>query len=164
MYCKHCGKIIANDSYYCCYCGTNLVIKETGSSENDVSNESVSEIASKLNADISDVSPCGIPIKEPTDKTDIFSQSPNSDSNIEELQNKKTSLAKLVDIIGVIFMFIFLGTIIFGGILLFLIPTYCVIMTNLPNGKGILIFSIILGITVYFLVKLIYFIIKSYRK
>lgn len=156
MYCKHCGKEIADDSKFCRYCGTDLsehdpIVSESTDNDADASSDNVSNFISS--DETSSIEECN--------KIDSSQQEDN------EPKNESYNDNKIMNVLGVlsgiflwgIFAFFGLGLLV-GGLCL----VYMFIMMNMPNGMGITIFIIILAIVVYFVVKLIVNIIKSFRK
>ena len=57
MYCKHCGKVIADDSKFCRYCGTNLVDVSLAEESSNVSqsNETKAETVEPSNDEVIEI-------------------------------------------------------------------------------------------------------------
>ena len=183
MYCKHCGKEITDDSKFCRYCGTNLVdvgLSE-GSSNVSQTNETDVETVEPSNNDVIEVSSenaeqsvSSEPIvdKRWENETTSINSDDTTDrekSNKADEINSNASItdSKIMKILGIasgVILWVILGG--FGVLLLvgLLFILYMVIMMWMPNGRGITIYCIILGITCYLVVKLIINIIKSFRK
>lgn len=156
MYCKHCGKVIADDSKFCRYCGTYLLGADNEYSSTD------SEI--KKEQTITDEE-----IIEETINTINDAPCINEESTYVEETSKNSPIAdnKLMKILGIasgVLIWGIFGILGLGLLVGFLFVLYMVIMMMIPNGLGITIYLIILGITIYFTVKLIINIIKSFRK
>ena len=183
MYCKHCGKEISDDSKFCRYCGGNLVEEQV--EEGTIvskTNETETEIVESFIDDVIVVSPDNAeqiissePIVEEKlegETTSIASDDNTTDrekSNKADEINSNASItdSKIMKILGIasgVILWVILGG--FGVLLLvgLLFILYMVIMMGMPNGRGITIYCIILGITCYLVVKLIINIIKSFRK
>ena len=156
MYCKHCGREIADDSKFCRYCGTDLT--ET---------ESIVEISN-----VNDIETSTDEVSESiiSDNTDIIDES-NTTNNEKETNNsidiEAPHNSKIMDALGIlsgILLFGLFGLLGLGALALGLFFLYYIIMMNMPNGLGITIFIIILAVVVYFIVKVIITILKSLRK
>ncbi len=170
MYCKHCGKVIADDSKYCRYCGKFLVEEVANKDKGEiVSQSSISEKVPK-----SDISEEKICINEIiAEGEDDISLNNASDTPITESLNeekpkddKPTSESKIMKVLGILSGILIWGIFgVFGlGLLaglLFII--YMIIMMNMPNGMGVILFCVILGVTIFLIIKLIIKIIKGLR-
>ena len=156
MYCKHCGKEIADDSKFCRYCGTYLLGADNEYSSTD------SEI--KKEQTITDVDTIEGTINTINDAPCI-----NEESTYVEKTSKNSPIAdnKLMKILGIasgVLIWGIFGILGLGLLAGFLFVLYMVIMMNMPNGMGIIVYCIILVLTIYLVVKLVLNIIKSFRK
>ena len=156
MYCKHCGKEIADDSKFCRYCGTDLtehdsIVSESTDNDVDASTDNVSNFSSSDETSSN----------EDCNKTESLQQEDIVPKNESYHDNKTMNVLGIISGIFIWGVFAIFGLGLLVGSL-FLI--YMIIMMSMPNGKGITIFIIILAIVVYFVVKLIINIIKSFRK
>lgn len=151
MICKKCGKAITDDSRFCRFCGTelkdgtdNVEVVNVNDKDDTIPKESVS-----------------------------FDGDSNPKSIIKDdgsIDNKSLQDNKIIKGLGIIsgiiiwgfFALFALGLVI--GFLFLLFLLYGVIMMNMPNGRGIALFSIILLLTIYGIVKLIIAIYKEFKK
>lgn len=156
MYCKHCGKEIADDSKFCRYCGTDLsehdsIVSESTDNDVDASSDNVSNF----------ISSDGTSSIEECNKTDSSQQEDNEPKNESYHDNMIMNVLGVISGILLWGIFTFFGL---GALALGLFFLYYIIMMNMPNGLGITIFIIILAVVVYFIVKVIITILKSLRK
>ena len=150
MYCKYCGKEIANDSKFCRYCGAELKEREfiVSDSTDIISNSVTCEEATSI---------------DERSKIDSLKQEDKqTDSYNESYHDNK--IMKSLGILSGILLWGILAVFGLGLTIGVLFVLYMIIMMAMPNGMGITIFCIILLITVYLVIKLIINIIKSFRK
>ncbi len=124
MYCKHCGKEIADDSKFCQHCG-GIIEADKENAKEPISQKEVI-------------------IPNAYEKSDLSKNESSEASN-----DDKSSKSKIGTILAVTFMTAFIGIFVIGGIFLILIP----MMIFLPRWLFGIIVSAIAGISTYYLVR-----------
>lgn len=154
MICKKCGKTIADDSRFCRFCGTEL--KEHLSS---IDGTDYVEVVNFNDKDET-TSKESVPFDGNSKPKSIIKDEDSFDN--KSLQENK--IMKGLGIISGIILWGFLALMVLVLVIGFLFILYGVIMMNMPNGRGIALFSIILLLTIYGIVKLIIANYKEFKK
>ncbi len=156
MYCKHCGKEIADDSKFCRYCGTDLTETDSIVEIND--NNDIELLTNEVSESI--ISDNTIIV----DESNIANNEKESNNSFDIEAPHKSKIMDALGILSGILLFGLFGLFGLGALALGMFFLYYIIMMNMPNGLGITIFIIILAVVVYFIVKVIITILKSLRK
>lgn len=156
MYCKHCGKEIADDSKFCRYCGTDLTETDSIVEIND--NNDIELLTNEVSESI--ISDNTIIV----DESNIANNEKESNNSFDIEAPHKSKIMDALGILSGILLFGLFGLLGLGALALGLFFLHYIIMMNMPNGLGITIFIIILAVVVYFVVKVIITILKGLRK
>ena len=158
MYCKHCGEEIAVDSSFCRYCGTHLneqnsSVLESTDDDVDVSSDNVFDSTS-----FKEIVSNGELLKTGSLHQEVEDCISNNDSFHD------SKFLKVLGILSGIIIWSIIAVLGLGITIYFLFFLCMIFMMNMPNGMGITICCIILLIAAYLFVKLIIYILKSFRK